>query len=688
MYIFAKKDTLLAEFTMTYTEQQTNAIKLFKDFIASDTSQVFILRGYAGTGKTTLIATFVELLLKQQWGIQVMAPTGKAAKVLTNKLFSNNITPTTIHKGIYQFEELVIKEKEDVFEYIYPLRENKSTRICIVDEASMISSHKCNEELFKFGSSYLLHDLLTYSKVTSGGKILFVGDPMQLPPVSDNQSCALDDAFFKEMGLSVTSYQLTHIVRQENTSCILSNATRLRNLIKEKTRNELAFDKQENEFMDLQTSEVCKYYCSEKENDAAVICFTNQQAANYNRQIRAIKFPNEQHVTIGDKLMVVSNNHYMDCNLFNGDLITVTGVSDGVIQQSAPVWVDHYGKKERENITLDFRKIKFKDEYGTEHQQYIIETLLDNNLVKLSTIQMKAMYINLMMRTRSFNEKNKAAGIQRSIQDAIMKDEFFNALHVKYGYAFTCHKSQGSEWEKVFVDFTKRTGLDNDSLKWKYTAITRAKKILWCVNLPNITPIMSLTIKNISKSSKCPENALSFANVKESPFHAANDSTALKAKYWSIEQNLNGTGYSIIGIKHLPYRERYELNSPQGPISVDCLYNKAGIFTRYTGDHADDALLELLKNEDNMVYQIDYHSDIDSLNTLFRRIVSLCDEIGITLTNVCEADYKVFYYMKTTSVFASLTFNYNSKGFINFASPLSEIGDADEKLQKLIDSLK
>ena len=189
-------------------------------------------------------------------------------------------------------------------------------------------------------------------------------------------------------------------------------------------------------------------------------------------------------------------------------------------------------------------------------------------MVRLNTNQIKAMYINLMMRMRSFNEKNKTAGIQLTIQDAIMKDEFFNALHVKYGYAFTCHKSQGSEWEKVFVDFTKRTGLDNDSLRWKYTAITRAKKTLWCVNLPNITPIMSLTIRNISKSSKCPENALSFANVKESPFHTAHDSAALKAKYWSIEQNLNGSEYSITDIKHLPYRERYELNSQIGRAHV------------------------------------------------------------------------------------------------------------------------
>lgn len=675
---------------MKYTEQQLEAITLFNNFIDAKSSQIFILRGYAGTGKTTLISEFVDILLNKNIGIQLMAPTGKATKVLSSRISSKKLIPTTIHKGIYQFEGLVVEEKENKFEYIYPLRENKSTRFCIVDEASMISSKYSNTELFKFGSGFLLQDLLDYSQIKTGGKIIFVGDPMQLPPITDNDSCALSDDYFKKLGFNVTSFQLTEIVRQDETSSILTNANKLRSLLNEskEKRNELIFEQRDKEFVDTNKSDVYELYCSEKDA-AAIICFTNQQAAEYNKAIREIKFPNNQHVCVGDRLMIVSNNYYGGQELYNGDLITVTNLSNHTIKQTAPVWIEKNGEKIKQNIDLEFRKIEFKDESGNTHNEYIIETLLENLLPGLTINQMKALYINFMIRLHSLNEELKKQGKPKlDPRDAVANDEFYNALQVKYGYAFTCHKSQGSEWNHVYIDFTKRTGLDDNSLRWKYTAITRARKAVWCINLPNITPVMSLTIKAISKCSKYADNALALDIIPNSPFHTDNDIAAIKAKYWSIERNLNGSDFHITNVTHLPYRERYEIQTPLGFVNIDCLYNKAGVFTKYASDNADNALLDLFKNEDNITYKIDYHSDIDSLNVLFQKVVSLCDEIGITLTNVCEADYKVYYYMKASGGYASLTFNYNAKGFINYATPLSDIGAADEKLQKLIDLLK
>lgn len=675
---------------MKYTIQQTEAMRLIKNFIDSQTSQIFILRGYAGTGKTTLISSIVDVLLDKNLGIQIMAPTGKVTKVLRSKLSRKEVTPTTIHKGIYQFKELVIEEKEDMFEYIYPLRDNESTDYCIIDEASMISSIHSNQELFKFGSGFLLQDLLEYARIKSGGKIIFVGDPMQLPPVTDNESCALSDDYFQKLGFSVLSYQLTEIVRQDKTSCVLTNAEKLRSLISvaKENRNELTFDKKDDEFMDVSKYDVCKCYCADH-TESAIICFTNQQAAEYNKAIREIKFPSHPHVCIGDKLMVVSNNYYKGHEFYNGDIITVTNVTSHTITQAAPVWIEKGGAKTRENIHLDFRKIQFKDESGNTLEEYIIETLLENSLPGLTVNQIKALYINLMMRLGSINEQLKAQGKQKQTPgDAVRDDEFYNALQVKYGYASTCHKAQGSEWEHVYVDFTKRTGLDDNSLRWKYAAITRASKTLFCIGLPDINPIMSLTISPITKCSKFSEQAISLGIIPTCPFYGDGDSAVLRAKYWSIERNLRGSDYSILNITHLPFRERYEVKAPQGIIHLDCIYNKAGIFTAYTCSESDDVLLNLFKNEDNITYKIDYHSAHDSLNVLFQRMVSLCDELGITLTNVCEANYKASYYMKASGIYASLTFNFNSKGFINYATPLSDMGAADVKLQQLVDLLK
>ena len=670
---------------MVYTSQQAEAIRLFQKFIASPSEQIFILKGFAGTGKTTLIVSLVKILKEVQLATQVMAPTGKAAKILSEKLQSTNIQPSTIHRGIYQFEKMVIDDTADVFEYHFPLRDNDTSMVCVVDEASMISSMKANEETLKFGSGCLLDDLLNYSKVDSGGKIVFVGDPMQLPPVSDSRSCALDASFFEERNYRVVSYELTDVVRQAEESSLLENAGVLRELMEKNVRNALKFKKRKGEFEDIPAVEVCEKYIKSK-SDSAIICYSNHLAADYNDSIRALLFPGMEHVSVGDRLMVVSNNYKGYIELFNGDMISVTDVAKQPVRQSAPVWVKNGDKKERVNISLDFRKISFTDAAGISHTRYILETLLENRQPRLTRNQMKAMYINLMIRLR--NEHNVDMNDKQKVADAIMNDDFYNALHVKYGYAFTCHKSQGSEWEEIFVDFSKRTGLDDDSMRWKYTAITRAKKMVWCVNLPDISPLMSLSVRAITKSSKVPSNALSFKLVKDTPFHVGTDDLCVKVKYWSIVKNLNGTDYRLKNVIHKPYRERYSIEGTDGINIVDCLYNKAGIFTRYEFEKPDETLYTLLKNEENIVFEFQYHSAFEALNILYQRILSLCDELGIILTNVYESDYKVFYYMRTSGEFASLTFFYNAKGFINYAAPLSDMGAADEKLQLLIEKLK
>jgi hypothetical protein len=668
---------------MTLTAQQEQAMKMIKEFIADKDSQVFILKGYAGTGKTTLIRTITEYLQTKSLSAQLMAPTGRAAKVLRSKIPKHGAS--TIHRGIYEFSHIVIEESEGTLKYIFPLRDNQERGIYIIDEASMVSSRKSNSELFQFGTGVLIDDLLSYARLNFGGKIIFVGDPMQLPPVGDNHSMALDEAYFGGLDMNVFSYKLTDIVRQDKDSTILTNATMLRELIKKEERNHLVFEKKEGEVMDIGTMEVAKQYCEASEESAAIICFSNQQAADYNTAIRKILFPKSPHVAVGDKLMVVCNSYYDECELLNGDIITVVETSDNIITQSAPVWTELGGKKTQVIITLEFKEIKFQAEEGYVYSRYIISTLLQNKQPSLTLDEMKALYINMVMRLRT--DMGLADPRTDEFIAAIGQDPFYNALQVKYGYAFTCHKSQGGEWNTVYVDFMKRTGLDTDSLRWKYTAITRAAKRMWCVNLPNVTPLSNLKVNPINRTAKFANNALSFDNVEDTPFHSASALPSVKSKYWSVTKNMDGTQYSIKSIISKPWRDIYEVNTPSGVVRVDAIYNGAGIFTKYEVKENDAELLLFFQNDENVRYKIEYQTSLESLGVLHNRMISLCDECEISLTNVVEGHYQLVYYMRASGNYASITFFFNGKGFINYAAPLSDIGEADEKLVQLIKEL-
>lgn len=203
------------------TNDQRNALEMLHAFLESD-ARVFILQGYAGSGKTTLLKGFVEYLKSLEKKYQLMAPTGRAAKVIRDKTGKE---ATTIHRGIYNFERLDAIEaenelvEEQSYHYVFPINQiGEDQQILIIDEASMVSSKESKHELFTFGTGFLLNDLLTYARIsTSKNKIIFVGDPAQLPPVGDNKSLALDSIFFKnELQLSVQTAELIEVVRQSD----------------------------------------------------------------------------------------------------------------------------------------------------------------------------------------------------------------------------------------------------------------------------------------------------------------------------------------------------------------------------------------------------------------------------------------------------------------------------------------
>ena len=658
---------------------------LIREFISDKERQVFILKGYAGTGKTTLICCIVKYLLSLKKMPEVMAPTGRAAKVLNDK-FREILQATTIHHRIYNFSGEGDVEKEGEFKKLHfsVVVGGMGERICIVDEASMISSMKSTSEIYEFGTDVLIDDILTYARPHHGGKIIFVGDPAQLPPVGDNQSVALSETFFAEKGLRVSSYCLTDVVRQGRDSCILADATMLRELLSNAERNTLVFSKRVGEVEDIDSSAIPQRYISEGCNKTAIVCFSNRQTSVYNKAIRSILFPGIEHVAPGDRLMVVRNSYQKGRVLLNGEIITVLEVSDNIITQSAPVYTERGGKTIKENISLAYRKILCQTDAGDNLSTFIIESLLENERPSLIPDEFKATYINLKIR--------RGKEMRMNPKSVMSTDQFFNALHVKYGYAFTCHKAQGTEWDNVIVDFTKRTGLDNDSIRWKYTAITRAKKMLYCTGLPDIQPMSNLQINPIAAAKKvCPKKLSFDDDIENSPFHDAATDPSIIRKYWSVVRNMwdDGSQYTVESVKSCPYREIYSVRTPSSDIvRVDAIYNKGGVFTRYDMAGGDERLIKYFEDEANINHHIEYAPTYESLGMLRDTMVSLCEEGGISLLSVEEADWQVNFFLKTSGCNSLVRFYYNRKGHITHAVPLSEKGENDKDLQELVTKLE
>ena len=324
---------------MTLTDQQQQVLDAIKEFLDSNIS-VFILKGYAGTGKTTMIREIIEEIRKREKKPLLMAPTGRAARVLESK---NSWAANTIHRCIYELDTIETKEGSDDIRFIFPLKNSEdeaNDRICIVDESSMIGTREVQNELFEFGTGSLLNDLLTFVAPNRGGKIIFVGDPMQLPPIGDSVSNALDEKYFESIGLKTMVAELTDVVRQGAGSAILGNAMKVRTLIESDQRNNLVFDRKENEVVDLEgykmPEQLLTLYPKPEIGQSVIITFSNRQARDYNYAVRELLYPNYKQMVVGDILQVVSNNYKLD--VMNGDFVKITAINGETEYQSALVY--------------------------------------------------------------------------------------------------------------------------------------------------------------------------------------------------------------------------------------------------------------------------------------------------------------------------------------------------------------
>lgn len=455
-------DLLLKNFNFNPTESQKKLFKLVEEFVNDEEERTsFILKGYAGTGKTTFLGAFIKILPKFGWKFELLAPTGRAAKVMT--AYANK-KAQTIHRKIY-------KQKEDSYSgnLVFELQTNKAEgTIFIIDEASMISDTR------EFGSNGLLHDLINYIFEGTGNKILFLGDEAQLPPVSMLLSPALDINHIQNIYHSkVYTLTLTDVMRQEQNSGILNNATQLRNQLLVKNPKIHLETKGFKDFYKM-TSEKIEdgiRYAYEKygKENTIIITRSNKNAVLYNRLIRnQINF-SDSELDIGDLLMVVKNNY------------TILGEESeaGFIANGEFVEVKRIGREEEmhgfrfQNVTLQL--LDYPEEPFFETLIFL-DTLYSNS-PSLSQEQNKSLYENVLqdyiwVKTKKDRKK------------LLKEDKYMNALQVKFAYALTCHKAQGGQWKAVFIDqiYLANQEIDYEIVRWLYTAITRGISEVYLIN--------------------------------------------------------------------------------------------------------------------------------------------------------------------------------------------------------------
>lgn len=673
---------------ITLTPSQQNVFNQIKTFVQSD-ANVFILRGYAGTGKTTMIQTVVDEISKYT-SVVLMAPTGRAARVLATK---TKHKASTIHRAIYGRVAIQAKKCDDIadleFKYVFPIADSDSKIVAIIDEASMLCSRTIQQELFQFGTDNLMDDLLTYVRPSFGGKLIFVGDPAQLPPVGDSESNALRREFFEEKGLKVMEADLTEVLRQSGESVILKNAMQIRNLLDNDKRNKLVFEEKPNEVEILEKGKLLEHYLNDRKesnrNNSVVICFTNQSAYNYNKEIRESLYNSENPpLRVGDVLMVVQNNYTLD--RMNGEFVPVLEIGEST-RQSAPVYVQKGGRRERQIITLDFIQIKITEGNGVPTSCLLLLDLLNNGNASLTIDQQRALYINFRMRYKDLKPGTEEFG------NALQSDAYYNCLRAKYGYAVTGHKCQGGEWGKVYVDYYGRTGLSNDCLRWAYTATTRAQQTLYVANLPHITPFSKFRIEEVQSCKNINEEFRVLGDVELSPFHSSTDPKYLHAKWMCIERNLQWTGYKIVEIESKPYLEIYRISTPDGIIRFDLHYKKGGVFLPAkcgVSNFHTVLLTEFLNDERQMPIIMDYQPSDEIHEQLYNLICNACDTLSIPLTNAVEhnEDYNVCYYFRTSGNVSYLKVYINKDNFITYAKPMSLNGWDDAELKLLINEIK
>jgi exodeoxyribonuclease-5 len=458
----------LRKFPFSPTPEQLSAVHIMSEFITKkevdEKEKVLLLKGYAGTGKTSIVGAMVKAMSELKMKTVLLAPTGRAAKVFSSYTGEKAYT---IHKKIYR--QKAFSNEPIGFQ---PANNLHKDTLFIVDEASMISNESGN---IVFGTGRLLDDLIQFIYGGENCKLLIMGDTAQLPPVGLQDSPALDKSYLEGYNLDVKEIQLTQVVRQSLESGILFNATRIRQALSDNVVD-LFPELRLKGFDDIRKisgedliDAISSAYYKDGMDETMIVCRSNKRANIYNNGVRNRILYREEELSSGDLLMVGKNNYFWAANckemdfIANGEIIEVRKVRRTY---------EEYGVRFADIIA------RFQD-YDLEMDMKILLDTLQNEAPALTKEQNDRLFYTVL---QDYEDITTKAGKIKKMKE----DPHYNVLQVKYAYAVTCHKAQGGQWKNVFLDigYITEDMLGEDFYRWLYTAMTRSSERLYLVNLP------------------------------------------------------------------------------------------------------------------------------------------------------------------------------------------------------------
>jgi len=717
---------------ITLTNDQRNAVEKIEAFIHGE-NDVFILNGYAGSGKTTLIKGIAEYLNSLQKKFFLMAPTGRAAKVLTEK---TKINAATIHRSIYSFKDLIeeeISEKENDVTYTYYFKVGNYDQvetIFIVDEASMVSDQYQEQEFIRFGSGKLLQDLIEFSNIQNpqmNSKIVFVGDPAQLPPIEMKFSPALEKKYLEEKwNLIVSVAEMKDVIRQQAGNGILDSATKIRKCLTSGFFNDFNLKENGRDIFNPNYEDLIEIYKKEK-GSKVIISYKNKTALDINNRIRFEKHNADVPIQPGDTIIVGGNNYRL--GIFNGEFGIVNDA--GACSETREI---RFNKKDKGvvSVLLTWRKIELIMPDDNGNSRSVNGLMLENYLNgdnKLGSDERRALYVDFKKRNPRLKPKTD------EFKETLKTDLYFNCILLKYGYAVTCHKAQGGEWDATFVFWDKgvkeglnffdsphtRSGKANPGFyRWAYTAVTRASQKLFCINPPYFSSFseMSVIDNNVKKSFEELNgqtidpaeivfndnhlNLLTQFNLQEAPLPIQNH-------FLKVHHAVNGHYIEIVNWIQDHFEVRYHFQREDDTAAIKFWINKQNEFNpsfqKLPGGTNSNTLYlkieELLKKNARIVvhrntiktvlkkieFDIQIEEEKPFLKVLFDALFSLLSSSYIEISDVGHHDFRERYYFDRGDEKAVVDFEYNKDGFFGRVLPLDKKCNSDKLLVEITEAV-
>lgn len=719
---------------LTLSQDQEQALKKIEAFINSPT-QVFILKGYAGSGKTTVLKGLVNYLSSKEKEFALLAPTGRAAKVIRERTGQQAFT---VHKGIYSYDEMVEVGGGESFFYYYKIRNNPdvANKIFIVDEASMLSDAKSEGEFFRFGTGHLLSDLIAYTRVcaaSANSKIIFVGDPCQLPPVGDNNSNALDAAYLSEkFNVNIDQVEMKEVKRQVGESGILKAASKIRKSLSSGFFNDFDLRKNDHDIFNPGYESFLTTW-QHANSPKIIIAYKNKTCLDLNLQIRKLKYGNANLPVQKSDIVIMGGNNYRK-GVFNGEFAVINEVADVVKTERVKFYKKTNGDKSSEKalateVTLNWRSVELVFPDAESDNKVVKGQMLENFLYgdnSLKPEEMQALYVDFKNRHKNLKPRTD------EFKEAIINDEYFNCLLMKYGYAVTCHKAQGGEWDNVFTvwdhenqknfDYLKdkqllRANLNSGFYRWAYTAITRASKQLFAVNPPYFNSYSNFAI--IDEAVVSSMNELTGKQLQTEEISLDGEMLKQLSRFGLLDQPLQIQDHfvKVLCAVRTQYIEigRWEKKSLE--ISYQFLREgkAAGIKTWINKDVAFngkymklppltnsdelysevESLLKRLSNisikrntTETIISKMEFDFELEEkfpfTRNLFEDLELLLLPLGIVTDNLEHLNYKERYTFKRGTDIAEIDFEYRQNGFWGRVVPIR----ADKNSRSLLAEIK